>query len=90
MDLFTLKQQLTEAAELAALAVMKQMYPAFDKVKYGEAVKIAGSRRWLDYHVKAGNIQKIRIGRAKNSPIYYSRLEIAAVMKAEEVIARLV
>ncbi|SHJ66644.1 hypothetical protein [Bacteroides stercorirosoris] len=89
MDVFTLKQQITEAAELSALAIAKQMFPAFDDVKYDEAVKIAGSERWLKYHIKKGNILPIRRGPAKNSPIYYSRLDIAATKKAEAEIATL-
>ena len=89
MDVFTLKQQITEATELSALAIAKQMFPAFDDVKYDEAVKIAGSERWLKYHIKKGNILPIRRGPAKNSPIYYSRLDIAATKKAEAEIATL-
>lgn len=91
MDLFTLKQQITEAAELSALAIAKQMFPAFDDVKFDEAVKLAGSERWLRYHIKKGHIKPIRRGPAKNSPIYYSRLDIAATKKAEATsIAKLV
>mgnify|MGYP001337793002 CR=1 FL=1 len=89
MDVFTLKQQITEAAELSALAIAKQMFPAFDDVKYEEAVKIAGSERWLKHHINKGNIPPIRRGPAKNSPIYYSRLDIAATKKAEAEIAKL-
>lgn len=81
MDLFTLKQQITEAAEISALAIAKQMFPAFDDVKFDEAVRIAGSERWLRYHIKKGHIKAIRRGPAKNSPIYYSRLDIAATKR---------
>ena len=49
-------------------------------------MKIAGSERWLKYHIKAGNLRPVRRGTAKNSPIYYSRLEIAALKKAEATI----
>lgn len=90
MDLFTLKQQITEAAELSALAIAKEMFPAFDDVKFDEAVKLAGSERWLRYHIKKGHIKPIRRGPAKNSPIYYSRLDIAATRKAETEIAKLI
>lgn len=86
MDLQMLKDQIVEATELAALGVAKQMFPAFDEVKFSEAVKIAGSERWLKYHIKAGNLRLVRRGTAKNSPIYYSRLEIAALKKAEATI----
>lgn len=83
MDLYTLKRIILDAAEVTALAVVRLQNPAFDDVKYAEAVKIAGSERWLKFHIKQGNITPIRRGVAKNSPIYYSRLEIAAVKKAE-------
>lgn len=84
MDVFTLKQQIVEATELAALAVLRLQNPSFDEVKLKEAYRIAGSERWLKYHIKQGNIKPIRRGTAKNSPIYYSRLEIAALKKAEK------
>ena len=83
MDVFTLKQQIVEATELAALAVLRLQDPSFDEVKLNDAYRIAGSERWLKYHIKHGNIKPIRRGTAKNSPIYYSRLEIAALKKAE-------
>lgn len=72
-----------ETVELAALAVLRLQNPSFDEVKLNEAYQIAGSERWLKYHIKQGNIKPIRRGTAKNSPIYYSRLEIAALKKAE-------
>lgn len=84
MDVFTLKQQIVEATELAALAVLRLQNPSFDEVKLKEAYRIAGSERWLKYHIKQGNINPVRRGTAKNSPIYYSRLEIAALKKAEK------
>lgn len=90
MDLFTLKQHLIETVELSALAMAKQMFPAFDDVKYEEAVKLAGSERWLRYHIKRGHIRPIKRGPAKNSPIYYSRLDIAATKRAEAEIAKFV
>lgn len=83
MDLYTLKRQIIETTELAALAVLRLQNPSFDEVKLKEAYQIAGSERWLKYHIKKGNIKPIRRGTARNSPIYYSRLEIAALKKAE-------
>lgn len=88
-DLFTIKQTIIEAGEIAALAVVKLLNPSFDDVKRSEAVKLAGSSRWLDYHEQKGNITAIRRGTAKNSPKYYSRLEIAAVKKAEAEAAKI-
>lgn len=90
MDLFTLKQHLIETVELSALAMAKQMFPAFDDVKYEEAVKLAGSEHWLRYHIKRGHIRPIKRGPAKNSPVYYSRLDIAATKRAEAEIAKFI
>ena len=87
IDIVALKQIIIEATELAALAVLRLQNPAFDEVTKTEAYKIAGSRRWLDYHIKAGHIEPIRRGRAANSPVYYSRLDIAALKKAEAKLA---
>lgn len=81
-DVFFLKQDLMRGAELGALAILKLQNPSFDDVNYREACEIAG-RRWLDYHIKRGNIKGTRRGIAKNSPIYFSRLEIAALKRAE-------
>ncbi|MNE07391.1 hypothetical protein D3C80_1000080 [compost metagenome] len=83
MDLFTLKQQIIEATEMAALAILRLQDPSFDEIKLTEAYKIAGSERWLRYHIKRGNIKGVRRGTAKNSPIFFSRLDIAALKKAE-------
>lgn len=87
VDIFTLKQTIIEAGEIAALSVLKQLYPSFDEVRYKEAVKLAGSERWLKYHIQKGTLIGHRRGTAKNSPIYYSRIEIAAVKKAENMAA---
>ena len=89
VDLFDLKQQIMETTELAALAVLRLQNPSFDEIKSSEAYRVAGSERWLKYHVKKGNIRPARRGTAKNSPIYYSRLEIAALKKAETIVATL-
>ena len=71
-------------SELGAMAVLRLQNPAFDEVKLNEAYKIAGSVRWLKFHIKAGNIKPKRRGTAKNSPLFFSRLEIAALKKAEQ------
>lgn len=83
MDLWTYRTLIMETAEIAALAVLRLQDPSFDEVKKSEAYRIAGSRRWLDWHIRHKNIKGVRRGTAKNSPIYFSRLEIAALKKAE-------
>lgn len=88
-DIFTIKQAIIEAGEISALAVVRLINPSFDEVKRAEAVKLAGSSRWLDDCEKEGLIKPFRRGKAKNSPKYYSRMEIVAVKKAEAEIAKL-
>lgn len=83
MTLSALKRDIMQIAELGALATLRLQSPGFDDVKTQEAYKIAGSERWLREHIKKGNIKGIRRGTAINSPIYFSRLEIAALKKAE-------
>lgn len=83
IDMYTRTQEIVRLAELGALAIYRLQDPGFDQVNLTEAYRIAGSERWLKWHIKHGNIRGVRSGHAKNSPIYYSRLEIAALKKAE-------
>jgi hypothetical protein len=87
MDIFTLKQEIQEVAELTAATMMKQLDPSFDELKFKDACKFAGTR-WIKWHIKEGNIKRIRKGTAKQSPFYYSRSEILALKKAESEIAK--
>jgi hypothetical protein len=82
MTLQQTKQQLIDAAQLGALAALKQYAPGSDEVKAKEAYKMV-SRHWVLWHTKRGNLTPLRRGTAKNSPVYYSRLEIAALRQAE-------
>jgi hypothetical protein len=84
MDIIVLKKDIQEIAEITAISFLKQLNPVFDDLKRKDAYKIAGVR-WLNYHIKKGNIKGVRRGTASNSPIYYSRLEIAALKKAEAI-----
>ena len=88
IDLFQLKQEIVEASELAALGMVKIVYPAQDELSYVEACRLAGSRRWIDRHVKAGNLKTHRRGAAKNSKKFFSRMDIYALKKAEAIEAK--
>lgn len=81
-DLFSLKREIMRSAELGAMAIVKLQDPSFDEVNYTKACEIAG-RKWLDFHIKRGNIKGNRRGQSKNSRIFFSRLEIAALKRAE-------
>ena len=85
IDLFQLKQQMLEMSQIGALAAYRMMNPAFDEVSYIEACQMAGSRHWLDHHIKAGNIAAHRSGTAKNSKKYFSRVEIYTLKQAEKI-----
>jgi len=87
MNLFELKQTILENAELGAMAAIRLQNPKFDEVNFREACEIAG-RRWVRFHIKAGNLKPIRKGPAKNSPVMYSRMDIAALKKAERINAQ--
>ena len=88
LDLFELKQTLIEAGELAALGMVKIIYPAQDELCYAEACEMAGSRRWIDFHERAGRLKTRRRGQAKNSKKFYSRMDIYALKKAETMQAQ--
>ena len=90
IDLFELKQQIIEAGEIAAMGMVKIIYPAKDEVCYSEACKMAGDRRWVDLHEKAGRLKSHRRGAARNSKKYYSRMDIYALKKAESMRAEIV
>ena len=83
LDLFQTKQMYLEVAELAAMKMMQIMYPAQDEVCYADACEMVGDRRWVDFHVKAGNLKSHRRGRATNSKKFFSRMDIYALKKAE-------
>jgi hypothetical protein len=83
MELKDYKDLVMEMATLGAQAALRLQTPAFDEVTQSEAYRIVGDRRWVDRHIKEGTLRPIRRGTAKNSPIFYSRLEIAALRIAE-------
>ena len=57
LDLFQLKQEIIDSAEIGAMKVIQFMYPALDEVCYSDACEIAGDRRWIDFHEKAGRLK---------------------------------
>jgi Uncharacterized protein conserved in bacteria len=75
-----------EMAELGAAANEKRHFPVSDQIKQREA------RRWLkslgykpsllDRFEEKGLVGKERIGTGRNSPLYYSRLEIQSALNA--------
>lgn len=82
------KDLLLSVAAIAADAVLARLHPECDELSKTQAEAIHG-RRWLDYHVAAGNLHPRRKGKAVNSKKIFSRLEINAVWEAEKIRAKL-
>lgn len=70
-------------ADIIAAAVVKRMSPADDDIKQCQAYDIYG-RKWIDDAVAKGLLHRRRKGHAKNSPVMYSKLEIAALIESEK------
>ena len=83
IDLFTLKQEMMEMAQLAVLAITKESAPISDELTTRQAYEKFG-RRWVDRQIKQGNIKGHRKGPAVNSPVIYSRFELMALTHAED------
>ena len=80
------KELLMRVAAVAADAVVARLYPQMDELSKHEAEALHG-RRWLDYHINAGNIIPTRKGKARNSKKVFSRTEINALWEAERAAA---
>lgn len=82
------KDLLLSVAAIAADAVLARLHPECDELSKREAEALHG-RRWLDYHIEAGDLKPRRKGKAVNSKKVFSRLEINAVWEAEKVCAKI-
>ena len=87
-DLQRDKDLLMHVAAVAADAVVARLYPQMDELSKSEAEALHG-RRWLDYHIQAGNLTPIRKGPARNSKKVFSRVEINALWEAERASAKI-
>lgn len=86
-DLQRDKDLLLHVARVTADAVLALLQPGFDELSKREAEQLHG-RRWLDYHIKAGNISPRRKGHAANSKAVFSRTELNALWEAESALAK--
>ena len=77
-----IQNALIESADLVALAVCRRNAPKSDMMTRRELYR-SYDNSWLDYHIKRKNIRGIKAGAAKNSAILFSRLEVEALLKAE-------
>lgn len=68
-------------ADVIAAAVVKRMKPSDDNISKRQAFEEFG-RGFIEKNTAPfGSLRPIRLGKAKNSPIYYSRLEIAGLIE---------
>ncbi len=82
MNLRLIQKVLVESADLVALAVCRRNQPKSDTITRRELYSLY-DHGWLNYHIRRGNIVGQKAGPAKNSPIFYSRLQVEALRKAE-------
>lgn len=74
-------QDIVQMADVIAAAVVRRMKPSDDNITKRQAFEEFG-RKFIERHTAPlGPLRPIRIGKAKNSPIYYSRLEIAGLIE---------
>ena len=68
------------------MQVIKNFYPDLDEMSLGQACTLVGTngRRWLEHHIAEGHLHPMKRGKAKNSKLIFSRVEILALKKAEE------
>lgn len=83
-DLYSIKELMVSCAELGALAALKTLQPKSDDLTQRDAYKTYGEA-WVKQCVRKDLVSKHRKGKAKNSPVYYSKLELTAVLKAEKL-----
>lgn len=80
-------QSLIVAASLIAVAVVKEMSPSKDELTTRQAYALYG-KPWIDEQKRRGLLQTRRKGKARNSPVLFSKLEIEALLEAERTMVR--
>ena len=85
-DVFIRKQEYMSMAQLGVAAYIKATQPSLDKIKQREAYRwlksIGKKPHLLDKLEEMGLVKGEREGAGKNSPIYYSKLEIQSTLQA--------
>lgn len=82
-EVYLIKELMISCAELGALSCMKSLQPKTDDITQLQAYKKFGEG-WIKSCLKKDLIQKSRRGTAKNSPIYFSKIELLAVRNAQK------
>lgn len=78
-----LYRELVHAADVLAAAIVKQMRPAEDRISTRQAYDTFGREYIRKRTHPHGPLVPMRAGKAKNSPMTYSRTEILALAEAE-------
>ena len=71
-------------ADLIASAIVRQTQPKRDLISQRKAIQEFGAEL-IKRGEESGMLHPIRNGKAKNSPILYSRMEILAQIKTEGI-----
>ncbi len=80
-DLYNIKELMAGMAELGAATVLKTLQPKTDSLTQRQAWD-KFDKVWVAECVRKDLIQGRRKGPAKNSPIYYSKLELLTLKQA--------
>ena len=80
-------QNLLVAARLIGVAVAKELTPTSDELTARKAYAIYG-KPWIEEQRQRGLLTTRRKGKARNSPVLFSKLEIEALLEAERSMVR--
>lgn len=75
-------QEIVDMADFVAMAILRRTQPASDEISQREAFRTYGYG-WIKLMSDRGLLESKRKGRARNSPIVYSRFQIEALREAE-------
>jgi hypothetical protein len=78
------QQEILQQADLIALAILRHTQPKRDLISQRKAHQEFGAEL-IRRGEESGMLHPIRNGKAKNSPILYSRMEILAQIKTEAI-----
>ena len=82
-ELYLIKELMIECAELGARKYQQSIQPKSDDITQLQAYKCYGEG-WVKSCIKRDLVKKARRGTAKNSPIYFSKIELLTVRNAEK------
>ena len=82
-ELYLIKELMINCAELGARKYQPSIQPKSDDITQLQAYKQFGEG-WVKNCVNRDLVKKTRRGTAKNSPIYFSKIELLSVRNAEK------